>query len=81
MHVLLIILGLLLLLFGGGCTLLLIGTYGSDPSHIQFDLSLILSLWLPLGLLPLVGGWFIFRHGLKIDRQKRKAMSGLETKP
>jgi hypothetical protein len=64
MHVLLIVLGLLLILFGGGCTIVFMGM-GGDSEFFM--------LWLVLGLAPLVGGYFLFRHGLRRDREKRKA--------
>jgi hypothetical protein len=71
MHVLLIVLGLLLLLFGGGCTLIGLAVAMDDPQSMFSDVGLWLSIWLPLGLAPLVAGYFLFRQGLKIDRRKR----------
>jgi hypothetical protein len=72
MHVLLIILGLLLLLFGGGCTVIFVGLGLQDPSSMLGDMALLLQLWLPLGLAPLIGGFFLFRHGLKLKRERSK---------
>jgi hypothetical protein len=71
MHVLLIVLGLLLLLFGGGCTLIGLVVGFSEPQNFIRDMAMVMSIWLPFGLAPLVGGYFLFRQGLKIDRRKR----------
>ena len=73
MPVLLIVLGLLLMLFGGGCTLIVGGMYASDPSMILNDISSTLPSFLLAGPAPLVGGYFLFRFGLKLDRERRKA--------
>jgi hypothetical protein len=73
MGVLLIILGLLLMLFGGGCTLILAGIESYNPSNIMNDLADFLPMWLGLGLLPLAAGFFLFRAGLKLDRERRNA--------
>lgn len=81
MHVLLIIIGLLLLVFGGGCTLIFVYSAISDFHAMMADVPLLLTLWVPLGLLPLVGGWLLFRLGVKIDRQKRNAKTEPEMKP
>jgi hypothetical protein len=62
MHVFLMIIGLLLILFGGGCTIVFIAVDGD----VEF-----LWLWLALGLAPLVGGFFLIRHGLKLNRERR----------
>jgi hypothetical protein len=64
MPVLFIIIGLLLILFGGGCTVVFIAV-DADSEFLLF--------WLVLGLAPLVGGFFLFRYGLKRDRERRKA--------
>lgn len=71
MHVLLIVVGLLLLLFGGGCTLMGLGMMVQEPQSMFADIALLMSIWLPFGLAPLIGGFFLFRQGLKIDRRKR----------
>ena len=57
-----LIIGLLLILFGGGCTIVFIAVDGD----IEF-----LWLWLALGLAPLVGGFFLIRHGLQLLRERR----------
>jgi hypothetical protein len=62
MHVLLIIIGLLLIVFGGGCTIVFIAVDGD----IEF-----LWLWLALGLAPLLGRFFLIRHGMKLNRERR----------
>ncbi len=73
MHVLYIVIGLLLMLFGGGCTVIVGGIFISDPNSILNDIASIFPLYLLVGLAPLAGGFFLFRHGLRIDRQKRQA--------
>lgn len=70
MWVVLLIFALLLILFGGGCTLIIGGIGVADPSSILNDMATMMSIWLPLGLLPLVGGIFLFRFALKLKRQK-----------
>jgi UPF0716 family protein affecting phage T7 exclusion len=62
MPIFLMIIGLLLILFGGGCTIVFIAVDGD----IEF-----LWLWLALGLAPLVGGFFLIRHGLRLLRERR----------
>jgi hypothetical protein len=66
MPVLLIILGLLLLLFGGGCTLIF---FGAGPT------SEFLLLWLGLGVAPLVGGFLLIRYGLRLRRERQAQLS------
>ncbi|MCB1380407.1 MAG: hypothetical protein KDK89_18870 [Alphaproteobacteria bacterium] len=75
MQVIAIILGLLLLIFGGGCTLIFLFGLVSDTRSMLSDVPLLLTLWIPLGLLPLGLGWLLFRYGLRKDREKRKARS------
>ena len=62
MPIFLMIIGLLLILFGGGCTIVFIAVDGD----IEF-----LWLWLALGLAPLVGGFFLIRYGLRLLRERR----------
>lgn len=62
MPIFLMIIGLLLILFGGGCTIVFIAVDGD----IEF-----LWLWLALGFAPLIGGFFLIRHGLKLLRERR----------
>ena len=71
MHMLLIIFGVLLVLFGGGCTLILGGAMvaGGNPVRDFQDMGMFLFLG---GLLPLTLGYFMFRSGLRRDREKRK---------
>ena len=72
------IFGILLLLFGGGCTLLfaIVGIpFGIDStnygeSQVWGDL---IGWWLFGGLFPLFGGFFLFRYGMKRDREKGMA--------
>jgi Flp pilus assembly protein TadB len=67
MPILLIIIGLLLILFGGGCTIVFIAVDGD----LEF-----LWLWLALGVAPLVGGFFLIRYALKLLRERREQPSG-----
>ena len=62
MHMLLMIIGLLLMLFSGGRTLLFL-RFGPDSE--------LTGVWLALGLAPLVGGFFLIRYGGKLGRVKR----------
>jgi hypothetical protein len=62
MPILLMILGLLLILFGGGCTLIFFGM-GPDSEFLL--------LWLGLGAAPLVGGLLLVRYGLRLRRERR----------
>ena len=62
MPIFLMIIGLLLVLFGGGCTVIFFGV-GPDTEFLW--------LWLGLGVAPLVGGFFLIRHGLKLLRERR----------
>ena len=72
MHIILIIFGVLLLLFGGGCTLIVLAMIFSDPNRIGSSLALTVPYWIPLGLLPLIMGWLLLRSGLKSRRAKRE---------
>jgi hypothetical protein len=58
MPILLIILGALLALFGGACTLLLAGLSGGDS--------------IGMGLLPLGAGLLLIWAGIEMRRAKRK---------
>lgn len=62
MPVLLMILGLLLILFGGGCTVIFFGV-GAETDFLL--------LWLGLGVAPLVGGFFLVRYGLRLRRGRQ----------
>ena len=73
MHVVLIIIGLLLILLGGGCTLTVLGLTAADPASLRNDFFSVMSLLLLVGVAPLVIGILLFRWGLRIDRDKRKA--------
>ena len=57
----------LLILFGGGCTIVFIAVDGD----LEF-----LWLWLALGVAPLVGGFFLIRYALKLLRERREQPSG-----
>lgn len=72
MHILLIVIGLLLLLFGGGCTLIIAGFAIADWRATLGDLTGVAGVLGGMGLLPLAAGWYLFRLGVKIDRGKRK---------
>lgn len=75
MAILAVIFGLLLLLFGGGCTLIFVAGGIMDPKSMFADIPLVLTMWLPLGLLPLVLGWLLFRYGVRKDRERRAAQA------
>jgi uncharacterized membrane protein len=72
MHVLLIVVGLLLLLFGGGCTVISLGYLFTESRNVAQDLQDGWWILIFLGLAPLAAGWFLFRRGLAIDRAKRR---------
>lgn len=78
MHVLAIVLCFILLLFGGGCTLIFLVGAISDPRSFFGDIPLLLTLWLPLGLAPLAGGYFLFRYGRRRDDELRKARTAVK---
>jgi hypothetical protein len=71
MHIILIIFGVLLLLFGGGCTLIVLWMMLSEPGRIGDTLVVVVPYWIPLGLLPLGIGWLLFRWGVKTRRAKQ----------
>jgi hypothetical protein len=70
MAILAIIIGILLILFGGGCTLIMGGLIISDPSGIGSDVGSVL---LMLGILPLAAGILLVRWGVRKDRERRAA--------
>ena len=72
MHIILIIFGVLLLLFGGGCTLIVLGLILPEPARLGSALAEMMPFWIPLGLLPLALGWLLLRWGLKLGRAKRE---------
>jgi hypothetical protein len=75
MYIFAIAVGLLLVLFGGGCTLIMGGLVISDPGSLMNDLGMVLSIVLPLGLLPLGVGILLIRWGVRKDRERRRARS------
>jgi hypothetical protein len=82
MGVLLIIIGLLLLLFGGGCTLILVfGGLFSDPGSLTADLPLLFSILVPFGLLPAGIGWLLFRAGQRRVKDKNGSIGNDGTPP
>ena len=72
MPIVLIIFGVLLLLFGGGCTVIMVGILVEDPEHSWSTLQEVIPFWIPLGLLPLIIGGLLFRWGVKSRRAKRE---------
>ena len=71
MHVVAIILGLLLLAFGGGCSLLVLGDgINASPSSILYDTSLMVTVLLFLGILPALLGGLLLRWGIAAGRRK-----------
>ncbi len=73
MHVLLIVIGLLLAVFGGGCVLIMGVLVAGDLRSALNDLPTLFGFGGLLGLLPLAVGILLIRAGLRIDREKRKA--------
>lgn len=73
MYVIAAIFGLLLLVFGGGCTLIFVVGELMDPKSMLADIPLLLTMWVPLGLLPLAGGWFLLRYGMRRAAEQRRA--------
>jgi hypothetical protein len=71
MPIVLIIFGALLLLFGGGCTLIMLVVMVQDPSNVWSNLQDVVPFWIPLGLLPLVIGGLLVRWGVKWRRAKQ----------
>ena len=71
MHIVAIIFGLLLLVFGGGCVLMFVGFGFTDPKGMLADIPLLLTIVVPLGVLPAALGWFLFRWGMKRDRKRQ----------
>lgn len=65
MYILYVILGVLLMGFGGGWTILYLG-FEIYEAYIEF-----FPHWLVLGLAPLAGGYFLMRHGLRLGRENR----------
>jgi hypothetical protein len=74
MHVVAIIFGLLLLAFGGGCSLLVLG-YGlnASPSSMFYDRSLMFTVLLLLGVLPALLGGLLLRRGISAGRRKNQS--------
>jgi membrane protein implicated in regulation of membrane protease activity len=77
MHILVIIIGLLLALFGGGCTLIWGGAILFSPNMAR-DLQNYGAALLFVGLLPLAGGIAMINWGVRRDREKRRQRSGKE---
>lgn len=74
MHVVAIIVGLLLLAFGGGCSLLVLGDgLNASPSSMFYDGSLMIAVLLFMGLLPIVLGGLLLRWGLSAGRRRRQS--------
>jgi hypothetical protein len=62
MPILLMILGLLLILFGGGCTVIFFGV-GAETDFLW--------LWLGLGVVPLIGGFLLVRYGFRLRMERQ----------
>ncbi|NJM29662.1 MAG: hypothetical protein HC855_05790 [Rhizobiales bacterium] len=75
MHVIATAIGLLLLLFGGGCTLMFLHSALTDTRSFLIDLGLMMWIWVPFGLLPSVVGWFLFRYGRWRSEENRALTS------
>ena len=85
MPVLFIVIGAVLVIFGGGCTLVTGGFILDNPANAMRDAGIMLSYWLPLGLAPLAAGIVLVRLGLRRDGEMRaraaeaKPVSGKDT--
>jgi hypothetical protein len=74
MHVVAIIFGLLLLAFGGGCSLLVLGDgLNASPSSMFYDRSLMFTVLLLLGVLPALLGGLLLRRGISAGRRKNQS--------
>lgn len=69
MHVVVFILAGLLILFGGGCTIVFLIVSIDEPRSFLADVPLLLSVWLPFGLAPLAGGIALWRSALAKKRR------------
>ena len=65
MSILYVIIGVLLMVFGGGWTILYLG-FEIYEAYVEF-----FPHWLVLGLAPVAGGYFLMRYGLTLGREKR----------
>jgi hypothetical protein len=83
MHVILIVIGLLLMLFGGGCAVSVLAIGMVDPRSMINDFWNFLLFGGVLGVLPMLVGFLLFRKGLRIDKERRKAAKEMfnSTKP
>ena len=71
MFILAIIIGILLILFGGGCTLIVVGLGIADPKGLLSDLGWLMEVLIPFGILPLGIGILLVRWGVRQDRERR----------
>lgn len=51
--------------------LMFLGLGITDPKGMLNDISVVLTMVVPLGVLPAILGWFLFRWGLKRDRKQQ----------
>ena len=73
MAVLVLSIGVLLALFGGGCTLIMAGVALFDQASFFRDLGLMLGIVVPFGFLPLGLGVLLIRKGQAMRRKAREA--------
>jgi membrane protein implicated in regulation of membrane protease activity len=71
MHIIVIMFGLLLALFGGGCTLIWGGAIVFSPNAAR-DLNNYGAALFFAGLLPLAAGVLMIKWGVRRDREKRR---------
>ena len=70
MYVVAAILGLLLLVFGGGCVIIMVGGTLFAGSGSLLANSQLFLLALPLGVLPAGLGWLLLRYGMRKAAEK-----------
>jgi hypothetical protein len=81
MHIVVFILAALLLLFGGGCTLVFLVSTIEDPRAMYVDIGAVVAIWLPLGLGPLAAGIALWRVALNMKRKRDSGLTkGIEEK-
>lgn len=81
MHIVIFLLAALLLLFGGGCTLIFLVLSFGDPRSFFGDIGLLLSVWLPLGLALIVGGIALWRVAIGMKRKHAGQVSDKTGEP
>jgi hypothetical protein len=79
--IVLFILAAVLIVFGGGCTLIFLVSAIGDPRAMYADIGAVVGIWLPLGLGPLVAGIVLWRAAFNMKRKRDSALTkGIEEK-